>query len=119
MSLIERILQAICHEKRASHPAGEVGDLERILRLVGSLLSKDQLRLLANMDQIKAILAQDNGAGAETGCQGSLGGFGTEELLEWERLQSARLCLGGDEQKDSTPVDLVEESPRVRIAGYR
>ncbi|PKU24153.1 hypothetical protein CWS72_12505 [Telmatospirillum siberiense] len=51
-----------------------------------SLLTPTQCVRFTNSEEVKSLLAHDNTPPTRGGFRGSLGGFGTEELEEWQRM---------------------------------
>jgi hypothetical protein len=83
-SPVDNIICAIRHGDDPNTLSKEVQELGTIVRAIGQLLTPEQCVRLKAMDTVKTVLEQDNVAPTEHGWCGSLGGFGTEELDEWE-----------------------------------
>lgn len=64
----------------------EAHELEKLVRGMWKLLTPAQCVCFTNSQEVKSLLAQDNTPPTHGGFQGSLGGFGTEELEEWQRM---------------------------------
>lgn len=60
--------------------------MEVLVLTMGKLLTPAQIEQLANCDEVKGLLTQDNTPSAGNGYCGSSGGFGTEELEQWQRM---------------------------------
>ena len=86
-NVLDKITMAICHRNATDNLGRQVDELKFILKLIGTVMTPNQLCFLSRMSEVKKILEQENVGLAEQGCQGSLGGFGTEELQEWERMR--------------------------------
>jgi len=83
---VDVIINKIRQAEETETLAREVRELTSVLRAMGALLTPEQCARLKNMDEIKCILEQDNSPAPLAGCCGSIGGFGTEELEEYQRM---------------------------------
>lgn len=83
---IESFLEVIHHKSGINTEVRETQDLETIIRTMWDLLTPTQCFRLSNDSHIKAILSQDNQPAPAGSYQGSMGGFGSEELETWQRL---------------------------------
>ena len=85
--LVNDIIYAIRHKERENTLIVEVLEFEKVVRAIGQLLTPEQCARLKDLSTVKTLLHQDNVAPARSVCCGTLGGFGTEELEEWERAK--------------------------------
>jgi hypothetical protein len=84
---VNNIICAIRRGEGANTLIREVQEFETVVRTIGQLLTPAQRGKLNALDAVKALFEQDHAAPAERGYCGTLGGFGTEELEEWERTR--------------------------------
>jgi len=61
-------------------------ELEKLVKSMWKLLTPAQCVRFTNSQEVKSLMAHDNMPPARGGYQGSMGGFGTEELEEWQRM---------------------------------
>ena len=61
-------------------------ELEKLIKSMWKLLTPAQCVSFTNSQEVKSLLAHDNTPPVCGGYQGSMGGFGTEELEEWQRM---------------------------------
>jgi hypothetical protein len=85
---VDDIINAIRTGESKSTLVKEVRDLETVIRAIGQLLTPEQCVALKTMTSVKSLLDQDNIDPIRNRCCGTLGGFGTEELEEWERARA-------------------------------
>ncbi len=77
----------IIHDKAEINTSfSEAHELEKLVRSMWKLLTPAQCVRFTESQEVKSLLAQDNTPPRHGGFQGSLGGFGTEELEEWQRM---------------------------------
>ncbi|MDR3436244.1 hypothetical protein [Telmatospirillum sp.] len=82
---MDDFLQAIHQRSKSNTPASEMLELQKLIRTMWNLLTPEQSLRLANDRQIKALFHKGSQSETSGGYQGTLGGFGTEELEEWQR----------------------------------
>lgn len=77
----------IIHDKaEADTSVSEAFELEKLVRTMWNLLTPTQCVRFTSSKDVQGLLAHDNTPPIPGGFQGSLGGFGTEELEAWQRM---------------------------------
>jgi hypothetical protein len=77
----------IIHDKAEANTSFcEARELEKLIKSMWNLLTPIQSARFTSSQEVKSLLTQDNAPAVTGGYQGSMGGFGTEELEEWQRM---------------------------------
>ncbi len=77
----------IIHDKAETNTSFcEADGLEKLVRSMWKLLTPAQCVRFSKSQDVQTLLTQDNMPPESDGFRGSLGGFGTEELEEWQRM---------------------------------
>jgi hypothetical protein len=85
--IIDDYIDSINYKNGGIPSVEDVFSLKLLITTMEKILTPDQYLKLVNTDEVRGLLHQDNSPTRhQGGFQGSLGGFGTEELEGWQRM---------------------------------
>jgi hypothetical protein len=87
---IDDLLRAIHQQAQSNVEISETDELQKVIRTMWDLLTPCQCVRLTSDEYVQTLFDQDNRSHCQSGPQetpqGTLGGFGTEELEEWQKM---------------------------------
>jgi hypothetical protein len=85
--MMSKLVCALRHRDNTDTLAKEVHELAEIVQTMGQLFTDEQRAKLRIRDRVETIFDRHDHAAVMQARCGTLGGFGTEEVDEWERTR--------------------------------